>query len=55
MPPSHPPIRRRRQLPAPEASSSARRFAAGTITREQLTAAEDTAIADLVEKEKQAG
>ena len=30
-------------------------FAAGTITREQLTAAEDAAIADLVEKEKQAG
>lgn len=40
----------------PEALKQARAdFAAGTITREQLTAAEDAAIADLVEKEKQAG
>ena len=40
----------------PDALKQARAdFAAGTITREQLTAAEDAAIADLVEKEKQAG
>ena len=40
----------------PEALKQARAdFAAGTITREQLAAAEDAAIADLVEKEKQAG
>ena len=40
----------------PEALKQARAdFATGTITREQLTAAEDAAIADLVEKEKQAG
>ena len=40
----------------PEALKQARAdFAAGTITREQLTTAEDAAIADLVEKEKQAG
>ena len=40
----------------PEALKQARAdFAAGTITREQLTAAEDAAIADLVEKEKRAG
>ena len=40
----------------PKALKQARAdFAAGTITREQLTAAEDAAIADLVEKEKQAG
>ena len=40
----------------PEALKQARAdFAAGTITREALTAAEDKAIAELVEKEKQAG
>ena len=40
----------------PESLKQARAdFAAGTITAEQLTAAEDAAIADLVEKEKQAG
>ena len=40
----------------PETLKQARAdFAAGTITHEQLTAAEDAAIADLVEKEKQAG
>ena len=40
----------------PEALKQARAdFAAGTITREALTAAEDKAIAELVEKEKLAG